>query len=659
MNKGIITIKLAVVSFIIILITGCTNVKKEEKNSMPIYMQTMSNDCSDNGVLNNYLSNMNISGKIGDALSEHEKAWATKVLDVNPGMFKGFIDPTNTEITKCMWHGEFPGKILTGLAQLYVTGKSVAILETGNKFVEYFKTVQQNDGYLGPWPDNIKFNKDSISAVEGEWGKWDTWGQYHCIYGLYRWYQVTGNQDALNIAKKSLDCIYTWFIENKNTFVSQKWAECNFAISHMFALMYEITNDIKYLDTAEYIVNIEWGYKYLDFYSKKIISADWIKSSLNGTIFGKSNQPRWESLYTLSTLGTLYKATGDEKYYKALDSLWWGMAGYDRHNTGSFGTGEGAVGNPYGEMSETCNTVAWMQLSVEYLKISKKSYVADELELSYYNAALGSLNGDNKIFSYANYSDGKRDSANVTLSGHSYLNAPDMSCCQASGTRGITSISEWAVLTDKTGLYLNYFGNSKLETYMSDGSKVTITQETVYPKNGNVRIKIDTAKEDNLTLYIRVPVWSENTVVKINGDNAGKAEPGSYFAITRKWGKNDVVEVEFDMSLHFWAAEKNSSMSKKTSIYYGPLLLSAEINGDIRRTIKLDYQQLKNPVIIDDDSSIISMQVKSTIGKDITLKNYAAVGKNGNEYFTWFFINGFNLIPSEFDKDGKPQWCFR
>lgn len=222
--------------------------------------------------------------------------------------------------------------------------------------------------------------------------------------------------------------------------------------------MYEQTNEKKYIEAAEYIVNTEWKLEYLDFYSKKIVSPNWLDAALEGTIFGRSNQPRWESLYTLATLGPLYKVTGNEIYLKAFDSLWWGMVGYDRHNIGSFGTGEGATGNPYGNMSETCNTVAWSTLSTEYLKVTKNSYVADELEMSFYNAIIGSLNGDNKIFSYANNSEGIRDAANVTLQGHSYINAPDMSCCQASGTRGLSAITEWAVLTDKSGLYLNYYG---------------------------------------------------------------------------------------------------------------------------------------------------------------------------------------------------------
>ena len=156
-----------------------------------------------------------------------------------------------------MWHGEFPGKILSGIAQMYLTSKDRRIYEVGNRFVEYFKQAQREDGYLGPWPEEAKFNNDSRSATEGPWGKWDTWGHYHCIHGLYRWYQVTGNEDALEIAEKALDCIIDHFITNKQS-LHPRNGEMQFAISHMFALMYDVTGKNKYLKAAEYMVNTEW-----------------------------------------------------------------------------------------------------------------------------------------------------------------------------------------------------------------------------------------------------------------------------------------------------------------------------------------------------------------------------------------------------------------
>jgi len=335
--------------------------------------------------MKNNLTCMNLSGTVGEILVANERVWIHQLLEDNPGLFDGFLAQSDEKIFKTMWHGEFPGKLLTGIAQTYLLRNDAQTKAVGERMVALFRQAQEPCGYLGPWPEHVRFDKDLPSCFDTEiWGKWDTWGQYHCIYGLYRWYQVTANPEALAIAVKALDHIYAYFIEGKKSFADQKWAECNFAVGHAFALFYEETGDERYLRAAEYIVKQDWKTQYFDFYTKSVLACDWLDAALEGVPFYASNQPRWESLYSLETLAVLYRITGEAVYKDAMDSLWWGMVRTDRHNTGSFGTGEGATGNPYGAGSETCNTVAWMAFSTDYLKLTGKACVADELELSLY-----------------------------------------------------------------------------------------------------------------------------------------------------------------------------------------------------------------------------------------------------------------------------------
>ena len=334
-------------------------------------------------ILRNEALSFEVGGHVGERLSANEKTWLVPLLENNPDLFGAFLRPDSNTLFKCMWHGEFPGKILAGVAQTYLATRNPATLTVGRRMTELLARSQRSDGYLGPWSDRERFDNPPE--------KWDTWGHYHCLYGLYQWYRVTGDRQALEVVCRAADCLYDYFIQGKRTFASQNWGECNFAASHMFALLYEQTRDPRYLQAAEYIVRTEWTLPYHDFYTNSTLSCNWLESSLAGTPFCYSAQKRWESLYTLTTLAVLYRVTGNRDYADAMESLGWGTVSHDRHNTGSFGTGEGATGDIYGAGSETCNTVAWMTFSTEYLKLSKNSYVADELELSYFNATLGSL----------------------------------------------------------------------------------------------------------------------------------------------------------------------------------------------------------------------------------------------------------------------------
>ena len=72
-------------------------------------------------ILENRITNLNLSGEVGRILAANEQNWVQKILEDNPGLFEGFLNPQNGKIGKCMWHGEFPGKLLTGIVQTYLT----------------------------------------------------------------------------------------------------------------------------------------------------------------------------------------------------------------------------------------------------------------------------------------------------------------------------------------------------------------------------------------------------------------------------------------------------------------------------------------------------------------------------------------------------------
>ena len=198
---------------------------------------------------------------------------------------------------------------------------------------------------------------------------------------------------------------------------------------------------------------------------------------------------RWEALHGVMTLAELYRATGRTEYYTALENIWRSIVRTDRHNDGGFSSSEGAVGDPYRlEPIETCCTVAWMALSTDYLKLSHMSCAADELELSFFNAALGSLTQNDYIFTYDVPMNGQRIGADVTLRWQTIEGARDMNCCQANGSRGLSQVVEWAAFSDETGLYLNFYGPCSIAARTPSGRRIRLTEETAYPRDGAVTI---------------------------------------------------------------------------------------------------------------------------------------------------------------------------
>jgi hypothetical protein len=74
-----------------------------------------------------------------------------------------------------------------------------------------------------------------------------------------------------------------------------------------------------------------------------------------------------------------------------------------------------------------------------------------------------------------------------------------------------------------------------------------LEQNTEYPVHGLVSINIDPVKEETFTIALRIPNWSEQTSIKVNGENIDGIDPGTYKRITRTWRKGDKIELQLDL----------------------------------------------------------------------------------------------------------------
>ena len=62
----------------------------------------------------------------------------------------------------------------------------------------------------------------------------------------------------------------------------------------------------------------------------------YLRDALAGKDYYQFPEPRWECLHTIQGLASLYEITGEQKYRKAFERLWWSIVKFDRHNTGGF-----------------------------------------------------------------------------------------------------------------------------------------------------------------------------------------------------------------------------------------------------------------------------------------------------------------------------------
>ena len=542
------------------------------------------------------------------------------------------------------WYNEYPGKLLTGVAYSYRLSPSDELKAAGDQIVSELKRVQEDSGYLGIY--------DGGQRMGGGGANWDVWGHYHIIYGLYQWYKATGNSDAMGIAAKAADYVIKHFASKANSYVAAGTAQTNMAISHAFALLYLETKDQKYLDEAVKIVDTCW---------KDPMAGNWLESALAGKEFYQmvgANNPytnRWEALHPLMTLGVLYEATGEARYYTALENLWLSIQKTDRHNSGSFSVGEGACGDPFriGGI-ETCCSIAWLGLTTEYLQVSRNSIAADELELGYYNTMMASLLEGSKYVTYDTQMNGSLIPATQQLAFQSRPNSPEFSCCQANAARGIGELAQWAVITDNTGLYWNFYGDADITTKTPSGQTIRMDQNSIYPENGKISISINgLEKSEKFTIWFRVPSWASAYKVKIGEQSFMAKSTGAYLPITGTWANGNKIEIEIGMTFHFWKG--SGDCNGYTSIYYGPILLAKDSKyANLLETI--DISALKDATITASSDMLLSVEIPVEGSDPIKLISFADIGSNGSAYRSWLRTEG-EIQQNSYVKNGPPVWC--
>lgn len=590
----------------------------------------------------------NFNGFVGRRWRAAIEGWLLPAARANPSILQMFRDRDRRPRRDLVpWAGEFAGKHLTAVALILRAQTERALEKAAADFIRALITAQDEDGYLGPHPNSERLVGKS---VKGD-ALWDVWGHYHCLVGLLlshgqRW----APPEALTAARRIGDLICRTFLETGTPLTVAGAEEMNMAIAHGMALLYRATGEPRYLQMALRVVK-DWEIP---------PAGDYLRVALEGREFHECPKPRWESLHDLLVLPELYYITGEEPYRRAFEHYWWSIFRSDRHNTGGFTSGEQATGNPYDPRAiETCCTVAWIVMSVEMLKLTGDPRVADELELSTFNASLGGQHPSGRWWTYNTPMDGVKLASAHEIVFQSHAGGPELNCCSVNAPRGPAMLVEWALMQSPAGFLLNYYGPTALETDLPSGNHLTLRQRTTYPKSGAVTITLRLDRPETFTLALRIPRWSARTTAAVNHEPVEGIKPGTYLRLSRDWNDGDTVRLGLDMRFHFWVGEREQA--GKVSLYRGPILLAydpffnAMDPDDVPAMAASDLQA--KPVRWDGwPNPWLLLSFEAEEGQELRLCDFASAGASGNPYRSWLPITG--LTPPTLGPQDA-AWCYR
>ena len=578
---------------------------------------------------------MALDGPMAVRLDGIIRNWLIPTPDANPAMLEmmrlrsrkpPYEDPVP-------WAGEFVGKYLTSCVLICRLSNDKRLRDTTARVMRDLIRTQADDGYLGPFSDKHLLDR------------WDLWGHYHCMLAMCLWYRDTGDAEALRAAIRAADLMCATFLDTGKRVHDAGSHEMNMAVIHALGLLYRQTKKVAYLRLMREIER-DW---------QKPPAGDYHRLALRGMEFYQIPKPRWESLHPMIGLAELFRITGDDSYRQALEHWWRSIDRTDIHNSGSFSTNEQAVGNPFQSGSiETCCTVAWLALSVEALRLTGDSRIADAMEHATWNAVLGYEHPSGRWCTYDTPMNGKRLASAHSIVFQSRPGTPELNCCSVNGPSGLGLIGQWAVLGGKGGLYLNYYGPGRTEAKLEDGSTWSFIQRTDYPLGGTIEMEVRPPQATALPLLVRIPEWSRHTKVSVNGTAVEKVVPGAYLKIDRAWNAGDKITLEFDLCVRAMRGDRHVQFN--TSLLCGPILLTFDQKYntmDPADMPELDLASLPLRLLAADDpvlkdrslGPIVAFATSSAEGKRVVLCDFGSAGAYGTLYRSWLPVRNAPLAP--------------
>lgn len=577
-----------------------------------------------------------LDGPLAAYLRAVTEQWLLIAPAANPAMLAMFADRDRKPYRDQMpWAGEFAGKYLTSAVQILRLTGDPTLKRHLKAFVARFIALQDADGYLGPWPHRHRLTGYAPNVANKRGATWDAWGHYHAMLGLLLWYEESRDSQVLRCVEAMAALLGRKFRGKKRPrLVDTGSTEMNLAPVHILCLLHRQTGQDRYLALA-----LQWVDEFaaLDADGQPL-AGDYLNRALAGQPFFQTPKPRWESLHPIMALAELYWITGEEPYRRAFEQIWWSIVELDRHNNGGFSSGEAAQGNPYHQGAiETCCTIAWVAASVEMLKLTGHSIVADELELSTLNSILGLHSASGRWVTYNTPMDGVRKASAHDIVFQAREGSPELNCCSVNGARGLGMVADWALMRDADGLVLNWYGPGRMQTELERGVVVSLTQQTEYPRSGRVRIRVDPAEAAEFALKLRVPYWSQQTKVRVNGEAASTADAGAYRTLARRWQPGDTIDLDLDMSMHYWRGERECRGT--VSIFRGPVLLTYDrrLNAiDPAEVPALDAVALQGDLV--EAEAMVALDVAAADGRTLRLCDFASAGEGGSPYRSWLRV---------------------
>lgn len=464
--------------------------------------------------------------------------------------------------TKGRWASEFWGKWIQGAVASYEYNHDPALLEKIKEGERKLIATQLDDGYIGDY--------DKEHQLHG----WDVWGRKYTLLGLVKCYRLTGNKEALEAACKLLDYTISQIGPDSSTPIYKTGYYRGMpplSILEPVTYLYDETGKPAYLQFAKLIaeqMNSPEGPMLIDKADTPVSQRFVLKPGDSWWSFD-NGQKGYEMMSCYIGLLEMYRLTGNSQYLQVALTTWNHILREEINITGGacslecwYG-GHGKQTHPASHTMETCVTFTWMQFCERLLQITGDTKYVDQIERTMYNALMASMKHDNsQIVKYVPL-EGFRREGEHQCDVH-------INCCNANAPRAFAMIPRVTYrVPNKDRIDVNLYMPS--QAILQIGKRTfTLTQQTGYPASNEVKITVAPDKTTQANIALRIPGWTPNATVKVNGETMKGVASGEYYVINRQWNAGDEITLTMEMPAHL------VSLNQSVAIERGPIVYARD-----------------------------------------------------------------------------------
>ncbi len=466
--------------------------------------------------------------------------------------------------------------------------------------------AQQPDGYINSYFQTKDANPE-IKDTDAKWSntpdKHEMYCMGHLIEAGVAHYRATGKRSLLNVAIKAADHIDSVFGPPPRRPDVCGHEEIELALIRLWQLGRDdkaagIGDDERYLRLAEHFIasrgapvsgRASYGEHCQDHAPLKN-QTEVVGHAVRAMyLFCAATELALKSARELvsdSPAGPGPLITDHGSLVAPLTALWTDLTGRKMYVTGGIGNSGHNEGftKPYDlpndtAYAETCATIGLAMWAHRMNLLTADARYFDVLERALYNGILSGLTLDGAKFFYENPLGSTGD--------HHRKDWYACACCPPNILRFLASLGGMAYAVDDSlpgpTIYVNLYGAGEATVPLPKGT-VKLTQETRYPWEGKVRIRVEPSTAGmEFQLAVRIPGWCEGAELdasdrfKNPGPRKQLLRGGTYETFHGAWKARETVELQFPMPVRRVHAHPSVPFDRgRVALQRGPMVFCME-----------------------------------------------------------------------------------